>query len=207
MIFDWDFSQSGNLNISLSLFSFRSDSTELNFKEISYHVLFIFQGRRPTILTLTLEHCCRILLRVSQKLILLQENLTFCILVENHICHLPLLEIYWRLFWLFDYDKILKSLTKESINLSMSIKGQFISTFYNSLTRESTLVLLSLPLFFSVLAGFALLISIPSLATYLLKRNLDRQDGEYSTLDQEYVLSNLDENYFDDAFDEPRYYI
>jgi len=85
--------------------------------------------------------------------------------------------------------------------------GQFISTFYNSLTRESTLVLLSLPLFFSVLAGFALLISIPSLATYLLKRNLDRQDGEYSTLDQEYVLSNLDENYFDDAFDEPRYYI
>jgi len=84
--------------------------------------------------------------------------------------------------------------------------GQFISTFYNSLTRESTLVLLSLPLFFSVLAGFALLVSIPSLASYLLKRNLERQDGENLPHDQEYVLSTLDDNYYDDV-DEPRYYI
>ena len=83
--------------------------------------------------------------------------------------------------------------------------AQFLSTFYSSLTRESTLVLLSLPVFFMVLAALASLVALPTIANYFITRNLQRFDQDES-LNLYAPLESLDENIYEyeNSYNDPR---
>merc|ERR1711971_801977 len=72
--------------------------------------------------------------------------------------------------------------------------AEFFSTFYSSLTRESSLVLVTLPAFLLVLASLASLIALPS----LLMTRARLSDQELETAE---ILESVEES----PFDEPRY--
>ena len=72
--------------------------------------------------------------------------------------------------------------------------AEFFSTFYSSLTRESSLVLVTLPAFLLVLAVLASLIALPS----LLMARARLSDQELETAE---ILESVEES----SFDQPRY--
>ena len=92
--------------------------------------------------------------------------------------------------------------SKEKTNISA---GQFLSTFYNSLTRESTVVLLTLPLILLMMTLLATLVSLPTLVTFLAT-SYSRADNidDIHTKDYDEVLSYIDNQ--ESTYNDPRYY-
>ena len=92
--------------------------------------------------------------------------------------------------------------SKEKTNISA---GQFLSTFYNSLTRESTVVLLTLPLILLIMTLLATLVSLPTLVTFLAT-SYSRADNidDIHTKDYDEVLSYIDNQ--ESTYNDPRYY-
>ena len=81
---------------------------------------------------------------------------------------------------------------------------EFLSTFYSSLTRESSLVLVSLPVFFLVLAAMAALVALPSLLVSRLDSRISEQEEVLS--DQADILQILGDTR-ESLHDQPRHHV
>ena len=81
--------------------------------------------------------------------------------------------------------------------------SQFFSTFYSSLTRESSLVLISLPVMFLILTILTSLVSLPTLitmiATSFIQRRVDHVQHQEQVVE---LIKNTDYTNFED----PRLY-
>ena len=92
--------------------------------------------------------------------------------------------------------------SSERADISVS---EFLTAFYGSLTRESSLVLVSLPLMFLILALISSLVSLPTLATilattFIQRRATDNNKDNIQAIDDK-LLENLDSL----EYDHPRY--